>query len=169
MADQIDFKALADAALARAETLLGQWLPDGHKVGFEWKSRNPVRDDRKEGSFSINCSTGAWADFADDDAKGGDLVSLYAYLFCDGKMGDAAWALADMLGMPEAIPEYKPGEHKRAQPASAPEKKPEAGRCCRCRWMRRRRPPRMNSGGFPSRCGPIATRPAPCSAMSRAL
>lgn len=126
MADQIDFKALADAALARAETLLGQWLPDGHKVGFEWKSRNPVRDDRKEGSFSINCSTGAWADFADDDAKGGDLVSLYAYLFCDGKMGDAARALADMLGMPEAIPEYKPGEHKRAQPASAPEKKPEA-------------------------------------------
>lgn len=105
-----NFKALADAALARAESLLGQWLPDGHKVGFEWKARNPVRDDRREGSFSINCVTGAWADFADSDAKGGDLVSLYAYLFCGGNQGEAAIALADILGLPDAIPEPESGK-----------------------------------------------------------
>ena len=32
------------------------------------------------GSFSVSITTGVWADFATDD-RGGDLVSLYAYLF----------------------------------------------------------------------------------------
>ena len=54
------------------------------------------------GSFSVNRSTGAWADFATGD-KGGDLVSLYAYLFHDGDQAAAARALAEMLGMPEAV------------------------------------------------------------------
>ena len=120
MAD-IDFRGLAAAALAQAESLLGQWLPDGHKSGFEWKSRNPVRDDHNEGSFSINTTTGTWADFACDD-KGGDLVSLYAYLFCSGDQLAAAKDLAKVLGMPEAIPPLeKSGRGRASVPTPRPE------------------------------------------------
>lgn len=78
--DPIDFASLAAALLDRAEQLLSTWLPDGRLEGHEWKARNPTRDDRSIGSFSVNVRTGAWADFADMDAKGGDLISLYAYL-----------------------------------------------------------------------------------------
>jgi putative DNA primase/helicase len=78
--DPIDFASLAAALLDRSETLVSQWLDDGHREGHEWKARNPIRDDRHIGSFSVNLVSGNWADFADDDAKGGDLISLYAYL-----------------------------------------------------------------------------------------
>jgi hypothetical protein len=40
---------------------------------------NPRRVDRHPGSFRINLASGKWADFA-VDAKGGDLISLVAYL-----------------------------------------------------------------------------------------
>jgi hypothetical protein len=40
-------------------------------------------------------ATGAWADFA-DDARGGDVVSLYAYLR-NISQGDAARELASIL------------------------------------------------------------------------
>lgn len=56
------------------------WLPDGRQQGDEWIALNPTRDDKKPGSFSVNLQTGAWSDFAYDDARGNDLVSLYAYL-----------------------------------------------------------------------------------------
>lgn len=98
MTERIDFAGIADAALGRAEELLEAWLPQGHKAGFEWKSVNPRRADRTEGSFSININTGAWGDFATDD-KGGDLVSLCAYLFHGGNQLEAAYDLAAELGI----------------------------------------------------------------------
>ncbi len=98
MKRSIDFKALAEAALAQAEQLLGEWLPDGKRDGHEWKALNPTRGDSSLGSFSINIQTGAWSDFATGD-KGGDLVSLYAYLFTHGKQLDAAKELAERLGI----------------------------------------------------------------------
>lgn len=55
------------------------WLPDGRREGSEWVARNPTRNDRTPGSFRINLHTGKWADFATGD-KGGDAISLYAYL-----------------------------------------------------------------------------------------
>lgn len=79
MAGKVDFKLIAARALASVDSLLNTWLPGGKREGHEYKALNPVRSDRKVGSFSINTKTGAWADFA-DDAKGGDLISLYAYL-----------------------------------------------------------------------------------------
>ena len=106
---RIDFKALADAALARAEQLLAIWLPGGHSVGGEWRARNPLRHDNHEGSFSVSITTGAWGDFATDDA-GGDLVELYTYLFHGAgkptakQRVQAARELADLLGMPDAVP-----------------------------------------------------------------
>lgn len=56
------------------------WLPGGRQNGDEWVVRNPTRNDEHEGSFNINLRTGQWSDFADDAARGGDAVSLYAYL-----------------------------------------------------------------------------------------
>jgi putative DNA primase/helicase len=91
------FAEVAQAALATAESLLRSWLPDGKREGQEWVARNPTRADRRPGSFGINIRTGKWADFATGD-KGGDLISLRAYL--DGtKQGEAAGAVAADLGL----------------------------------------------------------------------
>src|SRR3989338_3194780 len=92
-----NIKQVAAAALASIERILSRWLPDGKQRGHEYVVCNPTRSDSKLGSFSINCNTGAWADFASDD-KGGDLVALVAYL--DGvKQGEAAKRLAEFLGL----------------------------------------------------------------------
>jgi hypothetical protein len=93
---RIDFDLINRAALSALPVLLRRWLPEGHQRGREWVARNPTRTDRRPGSFSINLSSGRWADFADDAAKGGDVVSLYAYLR-NISQGDAARELADLL------------------------------------------------------------------------
>ena len=93
----IDFPAIAQAALYQAVPLLQSWLPEGRHTGVEYKAMNPKRDDRKLGSFSINTQTGRWADFATGDA-GGDLISLYAYLHTCSQIA-AARELASILGV----------------------------------------------------------------------
>jgi hypothetical protein len=75
----IHIAAVNGACLLRFPALLQRWLPDGRIIGGEWVARNPTRADRRAGSFKINMTTGRWADFATND-KGGDPVSLYAYL-----------------------------------------------------------------------------------------
>lgn len=92
---KIDFIALAEAALARADTLVPQWLPAGHRSGPEWRVGN-LRG-AAGNSLAVNLVTGVWADFSGDD-KGGDLISLYAAIFHNGKQGDAAKELARSLG-----------------------------------------------------------------------
>jgi len=90
-------------AALNPETLVPQWLPHGRRAGGEWRATNPTRDDRKAGSFSVNLSTGAWGDFATGD-RGGDLISLYAYLHGISQ-GDAARQLSDEdTGPPPARP-----------------------------------------------------------------
>ncbi len=54
-------------------------LPYGKVEGHEYVAINPTRCDGKLGSFKVNMISGKWADFATGD-KGGDLISLYAYL-----------------------------------------------------------------------------------------
>src|SRR5215472_5282900 len=76
----IDFKGIAAAALASAKSLLHEWLPGGRFEGREYVALNPTRNDRALGSFKINWQTGEWSDFADPNAKGGDLISLFAYI-----------------------------------------------------------------------------------------
>ena len=78
-ANRLDFQAVNSACLSRLPYLLSLWLPDGKQQGSEWVARNPTRNDRRPGSFLINIATGRWADFATGD-RGGDPVSLYAYL-----------------------------------------------------------------------------------------
>lgn len=92
-----NIKQVAAAALSSIERILSYWLPDGKRNGHEYQALNPTRTDSKRGSFSINCNTGAWSDFATGD-KGGDLVALVAYLE-GSKQGDAARRLAEFLGI----------------------------------------------------------------------
>jgi hypothetical protein len=91
----VDFALINRAALPVLPTLLARWLPGGQRVGAEWVARNPTREDRNLGSFRINLRTGRWADFATGD-KGGDVVSLSAYLFGLSQV-EAARRIAIML------------------------------------------------------------------------
>jgi len=54
-------------------------LPNGEVEASEFVALNPTRLDKRLGSFRINTITGKWSDFATND-RGGDLISLYAYL-----------------------------------------------------------------------------------------
>jgi hypothetical protein len=96
-ARQIDFRKISRSAAARADAIVQRWLPDGRREGHEWVARNPVRDDHRAGSFKINLRTGAWGDFATGD-RGGDLISLAAYLFRLNQ-AEAAKRIAEMLGI----------------------------------------------------------------------
>ena len=95
----IDFDRINEAAMSYLPALVERWLPDGRRVRSEWEARNPLREDRRPGSFKINLKTGRWADFALPDARGGDPVALLAYLRgCS--QSEAARTLARMLGLP---------------------------------------------------------------------
>lgn len=96
-ANRIDFGRINSAALTVLPSLLSRWLPDRRRAGHEWVARNPRGSDRKAKSFSVNITTGKWADFASGD-KGGDVVSLTAFL-AGTSQADAARSLADMLAV----------------------------------------------------------------------
>lgn len=123
---KLDFAAINQAALGCFERLLREWLPGGQKSGSEYSALNPTRADTKRGSFSINIHKGIWQDFATGD-RGGDPVSLYAYLFTAGDQGLAGKALADVLGVAAlsapVVAEKKPRTEWRSMtpPIDAPE------------------------------------------------
>lgn len=94
---RIAFGRIAEAALARSESIVMRWCPDGRREGAEWVARNPTRADHRPGSFKVNLRTGRWGDFSTGD-KGGDLIALAAFLF-DLDMGEAARRVADMCGV----------------------------------------------------------------------
>ena len=97
-----DFTLVNRAAMAVLPRLLQRWLPNGRIEGNEYVARNPRRSDKHYGSFKINLRTGRWADFA-CDARGGDPVSLAAYLGGSSQT-EAALRLSTMLSM-------SPGTH----------------------------------------------------------
>lgn len=99
----IDFPRIAEAALAAADSLVPQWLPAGRKNGHEWLVGD-LHGSPGE-SCSINLRTGKWADFA-GDAKGGDLISLYAAINSIDQL-PAAKELGKVLGI-EETPAEKP-------------------------------------------------------------
>lgn len=122
-----DIQRIAAAALARFDDVV-DWLglAGGKSQGREYLPLNPKRNDSKPGSFTINRDSGAWADFA-VDRKGGDLVSLAAYLL-DCRQIEAAERLAALLGIP--APERKGGPPSGERGcghtnAAAAEKKPQ--------------------------------------------
>jgi len=115
MAERIDFAAIADAALARASVLVPQWLPGGRREGHEWRCGS-IRGEPGT-SFAVNLNTGAWADFASDSDRGGDLIALYAAIFTDGDQGKAARELAQSLAME---PRTSPAPARKSAPKRTP-------------------------------------------------
>ena len=95
----IDFEGINAVALPALSALCARWMPGGKRIGREYVTLNPTRADRRAGSFKVNLQTGRWADFATGD-KGGDVVSLAAYLF-GLRQTEAARRLADALGISE--------------------------------------------------------------------
>jgi len=95
----IDFEAIK--VMLDPARVVPQWVPDGKRVGKEWVARNPNRQDEKPGSFSVNLHSGEWADFAESakGARGGDLVSLFAYLNHGGDQVSAARELMRTHGL----------------------------------------------------------------------
>lgn len=93
-----EYKRVAEAALNAADSLLAVWLPSGKYERHEYVALNPNRSDKKLGSFKINTHTGVWSDFAAGES-GGDLIALYAYLFCGGKQGEAMHEIREWLNM----------------------------------------------------------------------
>jgi putative DNA primase/helicase len=93
-----DFQGINAAALRNARSLLPRLIPGGRFRSREYIALNPRRPDRNLGSFKVNYKTGEWADFAIENAKGGDLISLTAYVR-DTTQGNAARELAEMVGI----------------------------------------------------------------------
>ena len=101
------FQEVNRLALSRVEGILAQWLPGGVTKNDEYIVKNPARDDRNAGSFSVNLGTGQWYDFATGD-KGGDLIALVAYV--EGQsQADALHTLEAFMGggAPKALPPRK--------------------------------------------------------------
>jgi hypothetical protein len=89
---------VAAAALRVSEDLVPRWLPDGRKEGQRWVAANPRRPGSTGGGgFSVNMHTGQWGDWV-TQTKGGDLVSLYAYLNAV-EMWPACQAVAKEVGV----------------------------------------------------------------------
>lgn len=97
--EKLDFEAIKRVSLAVLSTICRRWLPDGVLYGNEWVARNPTRADNKPGSFRINVQTGKWADFAQEGARGGDPISLAAYLFHNNDQIAAAIDVKRMVGL----------------------------------------------------------------------
>jgi predicted P-loop ATPase len=116
----INFAALAAALLGRVDALLPAWLPGGAKRGHEYVCGSLSGD--KGSSCSINTTTGQWADFA-SDAKGRDLVSLYAAIH-DLGMGHAAVQVAREEGL-EDVAGVQPAREGDAAAPQPPRPAPE--------------------------------------------
>lgn len=97
--EHVDFAAVNTAALAVLDSICERWCPGGKLVGAEYVACNPTRADSRPGSFKINTRTGRWSDFAVDGARGGDPISLAAYLFHNNDQFAAAVDLKRMLGL----------------------------------------------------------------------
>jgi len=94
---RIDFERVNRAALARAVAVVRGLLPEGRLEGHEYVARNPLRPDKRLGSFKVNITNGRWADFATGDG-GGDLVSLAAFV-AGLPQREAAIRLAESMGV----------------------------------------------------------------------
>ena len=102
-------KDVGEKAKESAHIIVSKLLPNGQLEGDDWVSLNPTRNDNTLGSFKIcvkGGNAGIWSDFAVGD-KGGDLVSLYAYIKPvngDGRMFVAARELNDKFSLGVDLP-----------------------------------------------------------------
>ena len=94
--EAINFELVREFALDCLDSILEHWLPDGERRGRQYVPYNPLRDDAELGSFQINTENGIWMDFATED-KGGDPISLVAYLERDISQTAAAVKILDLI------------------------------------------------------------------------
>jgi len=77
----------------------------GTRKNDEFVAINPTRHDEKQGSFSINLTTGIWSDFATGDK--GDALALVAYIETNGDTKAAfKWSL-DFLKLASPKPKSR--------------------------------------------------------------
>ena len=76
---KINFSEVNKLLQGRENKILHRILPNGTQKGANYVALNPTRKDKNAGSFQTNTKTWQWCDFATGD-KGGDIISLYAYL-----------------------------------------------------------------------------------------
>lgn len=130
---ELPFRQVNETAFAQYPDILFRWFPNGQKVdgGKEFAvgdlSGNASHKKKGGGSVKVNLKTGEWAEMNGRDPKGGDPISLYAWAFCGGKMGEACKLLGAELGIYDGP---LPGDAKVVpfpvkNPPRAPEKKPE--------------------------------------------
>lgn len=105
MAD-LDFAGLNRTLLDNSQALLRSWLPGGALSGTEYICGDAAGG--KGRSFSVNWQTGKWAEFNGLGGKGGDLISLYAYLLHNKDQGKAFHELAAGTSMAVASQEAAP-------------------------------------------------------------
>ncbi len=79
MHERMNFEKLNLRVIPLSLQVLRQLLPNGTVQNQEYVALNPTRKDKHLGSFRINTISGKWADFATGD-KGGDIISLWAYI-----------------------------------------------------------------------------------------
>jgi hypothetical protein len=142
---KIDYSDISSRALGQSSSLVARWLPGGRQESSEWIALNPRRPDKSPGSFRINLVTGKWSDFADESgaAKGGDLISLYAYLNSVSQI-DAAKEIARDVGTNTPPPEPPRKQKGRVAyvrmvspvPADAPPLPPEVSVHADSGWVR---------------------------------
>jgi hypothetical protein len=95
---RVAYRLIAKAALANAGRIVPALLPHGRREGREWIALNPRRADRHLGSFRVRLDAGLWADFALNNVRGRDLISLTAYV-SNISQKEAAVSLANILGV----------------------------------------------------------------------
>jgi hypothetical protein len=99
-----EFTAINQFARANMLVIVKQLLPDGKVIGHEYIVRNPKRADKHPGSFKI-CGSGpkigVWCDFA-TNAKGGDLISLVAYVKSLPRAEAARWLRINFMPQKES-------------------------------------------------------------------
>lgn len=116
----IDFKALADALLGMADSLVPDWLPGGQRNGHEWKCGSLAGE--AGSSCSVNLVNGKWSDFASEE-RGKDLLSLYAAIH-NIKMHEAAVQLARAHGLESVANVVKAANGEAVKPVANPRPAP---------------------------------------------
>lgn len=114
----IPFREIAQQALGFAESLLPKWI-GGKRVSGEWQAEHRASGGLGD-SLTVNLTTGKWM-HGSADKDGGDLVSLYAYVF-GVKMNEAAIEVADQIGfkLPEGCIADGEAPKERSKPVVDP-------------------------------------------------
>ena len=93
-----DFDELNNRLFSAIDYYVRSWLPEGRQERRHWVAINKTRADSHLGSFKVDMQSGSWKDYATQDT-GTDLISLYAYLFCNNQQGEAYKILKSESGI----------------------------------------------------------------------